>query len=278
VEAGVSRPADLPSIDHFEAMPCGTRAKYVSAKCRCAACRAANCRYVRQRDALAKTAARELAEDTTRARRQWVAWRLSLDAVGAKKTPAPPPLPTVCPQIWTAPDGTTQTSLYQRACVGVDGAPCPSHSHLRKDSIGDVCGRCRARLVWNGLVPADAVRAHLKKLSRLGVGYKSVAAAADVSKTVLADVLFHGKSRLRAQVAQRVLAIDRDATADHALVSAGRTWQRLQRLLAEGFTKTELARRLGSKARVPALQFQNGQVLAKTAARVERFYRMVMVE
>jgi hypothetical protein len=29
---------------------------------------------------------------------------------------------------------------------------------------------------------------------------------------------------------------------------------------------------------VPALQFKDGQVLAKTAARVERFYRIVMVE
>jgi hypothetical protein len=259
-------------------MPCGTRAKYVGAKCRCAECRAANCRYVRQRDAPAKTAALERAEDAQRARRRRVAWRLSLDAVAATTTPAGPPGPTVCPQAWTAPDGTTQTRFYRRACIGVDGAPCPDRAHLRKDSIGEVCGRCRARLVWNGLVPADAVRAHLKKLSRHGVGYKSVAAAADVSKTVLADILFHGKSQLRAQAARRVLAIDREATADHALVPAGRTWQRLERLLAEGFTKTELARRLGSKARVPALQFQDHQVLAKTAARVERFYRIVMVE
>jgi len=162
----MTRCAVALAIDHFQAMPCGTRAKYVAAKCRCAKCREANCRYVQARDAAAKTAARESAEDTTRARRQWVQWRLSLEAVRAKNAPELPPSPSVCPQAWTAPDGTTRTRIYQRACIGVDGAPCPTRTHLRKDSTGEVCGRCRARLVWNGLVPADGVRAHLRKLSR----------------------------------------------------------------------------------------------------------------
>jgi hypothetical protein len=264
------------STDHCQALPCGTRAKYVAAKCRCVKCRAANSRYVQQRDAAAKAAALELANETNRARTRWVTWRLSLKAVAPKKMPAFPLGPAVCSQVWTAPDGTKQTRFYRRACIGVDGVPCPHHAHLRKDSSGDVCAKCRRRLVWNGLVPADPVRAHLRKLSRQGVGYKTVAAAADVSKTVLADVLFHGKSRLRAQAARRVLAIDREAIADHALVPAHRTWRRLRRLLNEGFTQKELARRLGSTARVPALQFKHDQVLAKTAVRVERFYQRIM--
>jgi cytochrome P450 len=131
--------------------------------------------------------------------------------------------------------------------------------------------------VWNGLVPADDVRAHLKQLSRQGVGYNSVAIAADVSRTVLAAILAGRKHQLRAQSARRVLAIDRDALADHALVKAAPTWRRLRRLLREGFTQTALARRLGSKARTPALQFRRRYILAKSAARVERFYQIVMV-
>lgn len=264
------RPTDLPN---FRSLPCGTRAKYVAVQCRCAPCRAANCRYVKQRDALAKAAARELADDVERSRRRWVRERLSLNGTAR----AIPGVRYPCPQVWTAPDGTTQTRVYARACAGVDGQPCPFRSHLRKDSSGEVCGRCRARLVWNGLVPADKVRRHLKKLSRQGVGYKSVAIAADVGKTVLADILFHGKPQLRAQAARRILAVDRDAVADHALVNAGPTWRRLNRLLSEGFTKTELARRLGSHARTPALQVRGRYILAKTAARVERFYHLVMV-
>jgi cytochrome P450 len=127
------------------------------------------------------------------------------------------------------------------------------------------------------VVAARSSRTHLKTLSRQGVGYKSVAVAADVSHTVLADILRGHKHQLRAQSARRVLAIDRDALADGALVPAGRTWRLLRRLLAEGFTKTELARRLGSKAKTPALQFKSRFILANTAARVERFYQIVMV-
>lgn len=246
----MARPADLPYTDHFQNMPCGSRAKYVAVHCRCPKCRAANSRYVRQRDALAKAAAREL----------------GIRAV-----------PQRAPQLWTAPDGTQQIRLYQRACRGADGRGCPRSRHLRKDSTGDLCGDCRKALVWNGLVSADDVRAHLKRLSRQGVGYKSVAAAADVSTSTLGDILFGDKSRLRAQAARRVLAIDRDALADAALVPAGPTRRRLHRLILEGFTKTELARRLGSKARTPSLQFKGRFVLAKTAVRVERFYHLVMV-
>lgn len=274
----MGKPADLTSTDRFHAMPCGTRAKYVAVHCRCPKCRAANSRYVQQRDALAKAAARELAEDVERARRQWVKERLSLKAV-ARPIRTIPGVRYPCPQVWTAPDGTTRTRIYARACAGVGGKPCRYGAHLRKDSSGDVCRRCRPRLAaaWNGLVSSAAVRAHLKKLSRQGVGYKSGAVAADVSKTVLADILFRDKRSLRAQSARRVLAVDRDAIADHALVKAGPTWRRLRRLLSEGFTKRELARRLGSKARTPALQFRGRYILAKTAARVERFYQIVMV-
>lgn len=271
----MSRPADLPFADHFQEMACGSRAKYVNAHCRCRKCRAANCRYVQQRDALAKDAARELAEEVERSRRTWAREKFSLNAVAGPIREIPG-VQFPCKQLWTAPDGRKRTRVYKRACAGVDGEPCRYGSHLRKDSTGDLCARCRVRLVWNGLVPADDVRRHLKKLSRQGVGYKSVAVAADVSKTTLEKILAGTKHRLRAQSARRVLAIDRDAKADHALVPAAPTWRRLNHLLSEGFTKTELARRLGSRARTPSLQFKGRYILARTVARVERFYRIVM--
>lgn len=39
------RPTDLPDRTYFERLPCGTRAKYIGARCRCMLCRAANSRY-----------------------------------------------------------------------------------------------------------------------------------------------------------------------------------------------------------------------------------------
>jgi len=39
------RPHDLPFTEYFQQLPCGTRAKYMGARCRCMLCRAANSRY-----------------------------------------------------------------------------------------------------------------------------------------------------------------------------------------------------------------------------------------
>lgn len=47
-------------------------------------------------------------------------------------------------------------------------------------------------------------------------------------------------------------------------------------LLEGGFTKAELARRLGFEA--PALQVGEPRILARTAAKVDRLFRMVMKE
>lgn len=184
----MSRPADLPGREHFERMPCGTRAKYVGAKCRCVPCRAAASRYESER--------------------------------------------------------------------------------LAKRKAGE----------WNGLVPAEPVRVHLGRLSRQGVGYKSAADAAGVSRSTVGAILAGRRTQLRAQAAKRLLAVDREAVADHALVPAVRTWRLIEQLLKEGFTKTELARRLGSSARAPALQLRRDYVTAVNASKVERLYRQVMAE
>jgi hypothetical protein len=242
----MSRPASLPHAERYQELPCGTRAKYVAIHCRCARCRAANSAYVKSRDALAKVAALER---------------------GIR------PVAQLAPQVWRAPDGTTQIRLYKRACRGSDGTGCPWRRHLRKDSTGDLCGDCRKRLVWNGLVPADAVKRHLRMLSRQGVGYKSVAIAADVSRTVLADVIA-GKPQIRAETERRVLAVDREAIGAGTHVDARPTWMLIRRLLDEGFRKGEIARRLGRKK--PALQIRRGQVTAQTAADVERLYHVLM--
>lgn len=243
----MSRPADLPFTEHFQRMPCGTRAKYVAGGCRCRKCRIANGRIYHQRQAKAIAAALEIV------------------------TPDMP-----APQTWTAPDGTKRIRIYKRACPGVHGHPCPYRRHLRKDSKGGVCGDCRLKLAWNGLVDVEEVRAHARKLSKQGVGYKSVAAAADVSATEIAKILSGRKTKIRAEAAKRILAVDRDAVADHALVPAGPTWRRIRRLLAEGFTKTELARRLGSKSKTPALQLNTRKITAANAMKVERFYQQIM--
>lgn len=124
---------------------------------------------------------------------------------------------------------------------------------------------------WNGLVDAGPARAHLMSLSRAGIGRRAVAAASDVALTVIADVRSGAKTRIRAHTAARILAVTTAMVSDGACVKPGRTFRLIEQLREEGFTKAELARRLGYAR--PALQFNGRRMTARNVARVERLYR-----
>jgi hypothetical protein len=235
------RPADLPD---FSSRPHGTRSRYV-AGCRCDACRAANARAYHERRARAAAAAAELA----------------------------PAAVAVAPQQWTAPDGTKRTRIYARACPGIDGQPCPARSRLRKDS-GTVCGACRDRLVWNGLVPAGPALTHLNALSARGVGYKAVAAACDVGNSILSEIRTGQKTQIRRQTERRILAVDETALADGALVPARTTWRLVAELQQLGWTKARISAALGHAS--PALQIRKRMIRASTAAEVKRLHARVL--
>lgn len=242
----MKRPKGLPTAEHY---PHGARARYV-AGCRCGECKGANRQAYHDRQARAK----ELAEQIT-----------------TEKADAP--------QVWTAPDGTKKVRIYKRACPGVNGKPCPHGSHLRKDSKGGVCGRCRLQLDWNGLVSATPARKHLRKLSRQGVGYKMVAEAACVSITVTDKIRTGKKKHIRAKTEKRILEVDAGAVADHGRIDAKETQQLLKEMLEAGYTKTDLAGRLGSKAKVPALQLlKTGKVTAKNAQKVRKLHKEITRE
>jgi len=124
---------------------------------------------------------------------------------------------------------------------------------------------------WNGLLSAERARAHLLKLSRAGVGRRAVAAASDVSSTLLLEVRLGRKDKIRARTERRILAVDIGCRSDASLVPAKGTWRLIRLLLEEGFTKRELARRMGFAS--PAIQFRKTRVLARTALRVKKLYR-----
>lgn len=131
--------------------------------------------------------------------------------------------------------------------------------------------RARANGDWNGLVPAHEARKHLRKLSRQGVGRRAIAAASDVGQTTLTAIRKGAKQQIRARTERAILAVTRAAASDHALVSAGRTWQRIRELLDEGYTEERLARELGYAT--PRLQFGRTRVTVRTDYEVERLHR-----
>lgn len=227
----------------------GTRSRYVKG-CRCAPCRDSNRLYYHQRQAVALERATELEQ---------------LDGLAASVL-GPAPIATA-PQVWTAPSGASTVRFYARACPGIDG-PCPTRSHLRKDSKGGICRGCRIRLSFNGLVPAERARAHLLELGAAGVGRRAVSAACDVAASKLMEIRSGRQLQLRADTERRILAVDVGATADAAVIGAAPTWRAVRELQRMGWTKSGISRALGNEK--AALQLGKRHVLARTALAVKQ--------
>jgi hypothetical protein len=130
--------------------------------------------------------------------------------------------------------------------------------------------KARAAGDWNGFVSAGKARFHLMSLSRRGVGKRAVAAASDVALSVLTEIRTGRKQRIRARTERKILAVTPALASDRALVKPGRTAKLIERLVDEGYTKAELARRLGYST--PALQFRPDRMTARNVARVEALY------
>lgn len=216
----------------------GTRAKYVRDHCRCARCRAANTeRYRLRRVAIA-------------------------EAAGDVKPSGPP---------GAGIQMRAGHSYRIKTCPGANGAACIAGGAWLKNGT-PVCSACLERAtVFGGLVDAGPVRDHLMELRREGIGYKSVAAACDVSHTVISEIISGEKTRLRASTAKRILGVDAKARADHSVVPARETWKLIRQLLRCGWTQARIAKALGRTT--PALQLKKRHVLARTALAVEKLAR-----
>lgn len=125
---------------------------------------------------------------------------------------------------------------------------------------------------WNGLVDARRARAHIHRLSLKGVGYKLVADAAGVSKSVMFKIMSGRRRQIRARTERQILGVGADCPrGDKSLVPAGPTWKRIGWLMEQGFTKKRIAQMLGYSS--PAIQFNKQTVTARSEMKVEKLYR-----
>jgi hypothetical protein len=106
------------------------------------------------------------------------------------------------------------------------------------------------------------VLGHIQKLRKAGVGYRAIAAAGGLAKSTIAMIVTGERVQIRKDHADRILAVDRTAIADRAVVPAGRTWKLLNEQLEAGYTKTFLAKQLGSRAKRPSLQIGADRITA----------------
>lgn len=125
----------------------------------------------------------------------------------------------------------------------------------------------------NPLVAVDEAVEHCRRLSKRGIGYKTVADYAEVSRSHLFKMITGKQMFVRKRTAERILAVDENCLSGRTLVSARKTWQRIEWLKSEGFSKAEIARRIGNKA--PALQIRKDKVQARTAMRIEKLYNLM---
>ncbi len=116
----------------------------------------------------------------------------------------------------------------------------------------------------------------MQALSAKGVGRRSVGAACDVSDTVLSCIITGRKTNIRAATERAILAVTAAAAGDRVLIPAKATWKLLDELIADGYTKTYLAHRLGNKSH--ALQLKRNMVTVRNAYLVERMFEELKFE
>jgi hypothetical protein len=180
-----------------------------------------------------------------------------------------------------------QPATAQRIAQMLARKTIKAHGTRASYEAGCRCLRCRAaKSRYNSeresarrkgdtrdLVDAAAARAHIRKLSKVGVGYKSVADAAGISHTTAMLIRSGERTQLRQSTERRILAVDKSAIADRSLVPAGPSWKLLNQLIDEGYTRVQLAKWLGSKAKTPSLQLRQDYCTAKTALKVHRMFQ-----
>jgi DNA-binding CsgD family transcriptional regulator len=127
----------------------------------------------------------------------------------------------------------------------------------------------------NPLVSSAPARRHIEKLAADHVGTRQIADAAQTSRSTVIAVLRGTKLEVRRKTAEKILAVTNEAKADAAFVDATHAWRIIARLLADGFTQQEIAGRLGSKAKTPALQLKGDRILLRNEAALERLYRQI---
>ena len=136
--------------------------------------------------------------------------------------------------------------------------------------------RSRYRAVCRGdsdpLISSARARRYLKRLRRAGVGLRVVADLAQIPRSTLQKIRSGSRRHCRQSSSERICSVTIEPWADGHYVDARPSWRQLDRLLSDGWTKTELARQLGSTALRPALQLRRDRITARNARQVARLF------
>lgn len=160
------------------------------------------------------------------------------------------------------PHGTRLRCLAGCRCL-----PCRS-ARSRYESERQ---RLVAEGITNRIVPAARARAHLRKLSRLGVGYKTVADVAGVACSIVAGIRSGRRRNCREETERAILGVTRDAARPGAYIDAAQTWRLVHELLAAGWSKARIAYSSGHQR--GALQIGRHRCTRENADRIAALHQ-----
>jgi hypothetical protein len=124
---------------------------------------------------------------------------------------------------------------------------------------------------WNGLVPADKARAHMLKLSKKGIGRRTVQDISGVGDTTLQRIRNGTKKQIRKKTEEAILAVTADVPNEVTIMDSTGALRKLELLKNEGYTEAFLAEKLGYKT--PRLQFKRGRpMIARNIHRIYKLY------
>jgi hypothetical protein len=169
----------------------------------------------------------------------------------------------------------------------LDGCRCYTCGYARSQ-YDDRRNRLIAYGQWEPFVGIEETQFRIQSLKDLGFGDRAIATLAGIERKTIRDIaagIRHDPSRnnppltkIRRETAAAVAAIPYDQleAPDGAYIDATLTWERIGQLLDAGYTRTWIARRLGSTAKTPALQLGRRRVTARQARAVRDLVTEVM--
>ncbi len=149
----------------------------------------------------------------------------------------------------------------------------------------------RARMIaygtWEPFVPAQPVREHIEALRACGMGLRTIAAAADVSRQRLHSIA-SGRSergtgpqeKVRPTIAAAIIAVEPtlENLAPHAPIASTGTHRRLHALVAGGWPQAQLAHRIGWTEGNFSTLLTSRRVLVRTALLVRSLYDLLWAQ
>jgi hypothetical protein len=119
-------------------------------------------------------------------------------------------------------------------------------------------------------VSTGRARRHILRLGEQGMGYLAVSMAAGVNKGIVWGIRQGQRLKARYGTVKAILDVDLGCARSGSRIPAGPAWAILDRMIADGYSRMQIARWLGSRAKNPAIQIPRDFCTAESMARVRK--------